>query len=272
MEINHCWKAKIFFQSSFMLTTVQPFGGGFVEGLVELADGRFAVVGILALGVGVVDDEHQACAGTRGRPLQHLLVAVGVAKCSDGATADVLIDADGFAGTIVDEVQVRQASEIGFAINDLEFGFDGASDDLLWWNPIRLFSPGPHKFDSSAGDDVGFEAIGSQISEEFNHGLIDALVIRLVILGICRGGEPVGDNLPELFYGHSAVGSHDEFAEVLLAEGGDSFPVALENCFEGLLCFPLGMAEARAALCGRTQRRLERTWVVQPRGFRRCRR
>jgi hypothetical protein len=32
------WKAKIFFQSSFMLTTVQPLALALIEGLVEFAD------------------------------------------------------------------------------------------------------------------------------------------------------------------------------------------------------------------------------------------
>src|SRR5215471_6346210 len=36
------------------------FGGSFVERLVELSDGGFAIVGVLTLGVGVVDQEHEA--------------------------------------------------------------------------------------------------------------------------------------------------------------------------------------------------------------------
>ena len=60
---------------------------GLVERLVELADVRSAIVGIFALGVGVVDDEaepRRPC--SPGRPLQHLQVAVGVAerRRSDG--------------------------------------------------------------------------------------------------------------------------------------------------------------------------------------------
>ena len=85
------------FQSSFMLTTVQPLRLRLVERLVELADVRLAVVGPLALGVGVVDEEAEARAAAGGGPLQHLQVAVGVAEGGDRAAADVRLDADRLA-------------------------------------------------------------------------------------------------------------------------------------------------------------------------------
>ena len=72
------------FQSFFMSTTVQPFCLGLVESLVELADVRVAVVGPFALGIRVMHEAHEASAGSRGRPLEHLLVAIGVAEGEDG--------------------------------------------------------------------------------------------------------------------------------------------------------------------------------------------
>jgi hypothetical protein len=47
-----------------------------VERLVELAERRVAVVGSLALGIGVMDEAHETGSASRCRPLQHLLVAV----------------------------------------------------------------------------------------------------------------------------------------------------------------------------------------------------
>ena len=91
-----------------MSTTVQPLRVRFVEALVELADVRLAVVGPFALGVGVVDEEAEARAAAGGGPLQHLQVAVGVAEGGDRPAADVLVDADGLAGLVVDEVDLRQ--------------------------------------------------------------------------------------------------------------------------------------------------------------------
>src|SRR4029450_2005459 len=68
------------------------FGRGFIEGFVEFADVGFAVVGPLAVSVGVVDDEAEARTAARGRPLQHLQVAVGVAEGGDGAASYMALD------------------------------------------------------------------------------------------------------------------------------------------------------------------------------------
>lgn len=46
--------------------------GCFVQRLVELSDLRLSVVGIFALGVGMVDESHESRARTGRRPLQHL--------------------------------------------------------------------------------------------------------------------------------------------------------------------------------------------------------
>ena len=95
--------------------------------------------------------------------LQHLDVAVGVAERGDRATADVLIDADRFAGFVVNEVDFRQAHEHRRPVTQLEFRLDTAADDLLKWNPIDPFGPGAHEFDAAAGEYEGLKAIGAQI-------------------------------------------------------------------------------------------------------------
>jgi hypothetical protein len=69
---------------------------GLGEPFLEPADVR-AVVGPLAVGVGVVDVQAEARAGDGGRPLQHLEVAVRVAERRDRPPADVHLDADEFA-------------------------------------------------------------------------------------------------------------------------------------------------------------------------------
>src|SRR5262245_57052898 len=53
---------------------------GFIERLVEAADGGLAVVGPFTLGVGVMDQAGKARAATGDRPLEHLEVAVGIAE------------------------------------------------------------------------------------------------------------------------------------------------------------------------------------------------
>ena len=109
------------FQSFFMSTTVQPFACASSSALSSRPMGDVAVVGPFALGVGVVDDEAEArrrC--RRSVHCEHLQVAVGVAEGGDRAAADVLLDADGLAGLVVDEVDLRQPHEHRLAVAQLE--------------------------------------------------------------------------------------------------------------------------------------------------------
>ena len=67
---------------------------------------RLTVVRVFALRIGVMHHDAQAAgAPACGRPLQHLKIAVGVAEGGDRAATDMLLDADGFAGLVVDEVR-----------------------------------------------------------------------------------------------------------------------------------------------------------------------
>src|SRR6266436_2926186 len=58
-----------------------------IERLVELSYMRGAVIGVLALGVGVMDDPHESRTASRRGPLQHLQIAVGIAKRKDRTPA-----------------------------------------------------------------------------------------------------------------------------------------------------------------------------------------
>src|SRR5688572_18868596 len=68
-------------------------GRGFVQGFVQLADVRLAVVGPFALGVGVMDDQSETRAAPRNGPLEHLQITVGIAEGGDGAAANVMLQA-----------------------------------------------------------------------------------------------------------------------------------------------------------------------------------
>ena len=61
----------------------------FVETFVESADTGLAIIGPFALGIGMVNIERESWAVSGGGPLEHLQVAVRIAKCRYGATADV---------------------------------------------------------------------------------------------------------------------------------------------------------------------------------------
>ena len=135
------------------------FGFGFVECLVKLAHRGGAVVGILTCGIGVVHEEHEAGSGAGGCPLEHLLVAVGVAEGGDRTFANVIVDADGFAGAVVDEADLRQAHDDGATVLCLKLRFHGGAYDLIGWDTVGLSCPWTHESNLAAGDDEGLEVV-----------------------------------------------------------------------------------------------------------------
>src|SRR5262247_3621495 len=70
---------------------------GFVERLVEPADVRVPVIGIFALGIGVMNNAHETGTRPGGGPLQHLQVAVRIAESENRVAADEAVDADRLA-------------------------------------------------------------------------------------------------------------------------------------------------------------------------------
>jgi len=136
---------------------------GLIEGFVETANGRLTIVGIFAVGIGVMDDEAETRPRTGGGPLDHLQVAVGVAESGDGPPADVHLNADGFTRLVVDKVDFRQPHQHGRAVAQLETGLDAAADDLLGRNAVDLFRPGAHELDAAAGHDISLESVGRRV-------------------------------------------------------------------------------------------------------------
>ncbi len=85
-------------QSFFMSTTVQPFAFASSSALSSLPTWEVLVVGPFALGVGVVHKAHEARALAGRGPLEHLLIAVGVAESEDRPAADESLMPTGLPG------------------------------------------------------------------------------------------------------------------------------------------------------------------------------
>jgi hypothetical protein len=102
-----------------------------VEGLVEGSDVALAVVGILAIGIGVVNKQPQSSTFAGLGVFDHLHVGIGIAEGQDRPAADVLIDTHRLARLIVDEVNFRLANEYRLTIFDLEFGDNTSIISLL---------------------------------------------------------------------------------------------------------------------------------------------
>ena len=87
----------------------------------------------------------------------------------------MLVDADGLAGLVVDEVDLRQAEQDGLSVAHLELGLDRGADHLLRRDAVDLLGPGAHELDAATGDDEGLEAVGAQIGQQLQHRLVDEL-------------------------------------------------------------------------------------------------
>ncbi len=220
-----------------------PFGG-LIERPVEPADVRLAVVRPLAVGVGVVDDEPEPSSRPGGGPLQHLEIAVGIAESRDGSAADELVNTDGLAGLVVDEVELGQAHEHRSALAHFELHLDAAADDLLGRNAVDTLGPRPHELDASARDDPGLEPVRAKVVEQLQHRSKGQLRVRPVERRMPGRRNPVGNGLLELRCRHAAVGCHDELEQAVLTAFGERLHVALERGLERLLLGPFRV------LCG----------------------
>src|SRR5262249_38311335 len=122
---------------------------------------------------------HEARALAGGGPLEHLLVAVGVAEGQQRPPADELLDADRLAGAVVDEVDLGLAQQHRLAVrSELVRGQKAPPDDLLGRDPVRALRPRAHELHGAAGHDVGLEAVRAQIGERL--GFHIAVEHRLV--------------------------------------------------------------------------------------------
>ena len=73
----------------------------------------------------------------------------------------------------------RESDEHRLAVAHFEFRLDAAADDLLGRNAVDALGPGAHELDAAAGDDEGLESVGAEVSEQFEHRLIDHLGVEL---------------------------------------------------------------------------------------------
>src|SRR4030095_11504913 len=197
-----------------------------VERLVEPADRGLAIVRPLPRCVGVADQPHES--GTvAGGPLQHLLVAVGVAEREDRPAPDEAMDADRLSGLVVDMNHLRQLHEDGLPVAHLEFRLPDAADDLLRWDAVHLLGEDPHEVDPAARDNESLEAVGPQVQQQLQHGLVDELAVAALESGMLGLGQPVLHGLGELVGGHARMGHGYHLGYALLPRRGARLPVVL---------------------------------------------
>ena len=206
---------------------------------------RGAVVRPLARRIGVMDQDAEAGALPRGRPREHLEVAVRVAERDARAHADAGGDPNGLPLAIVDEVDLAGLDDRRHAVAQFVAVLGRASDDLVGRNAVDLARERAHEVDAAARDDEGSVAVRAQAREHLDHRPIHHLVVAEPGLGMARGVEPRAHGGAELLVGHAAVRRRDERAERVLALRGDRLRVALQERRKRLGRLPLRMRGAQ---------------------------
>ena len=162
-----------------MLTTVQPFAFASSERLVELADVRLAVVGELALGVVVVDEQAEARAAAGRVSIRSICRSPSeLPNAADRAAADVRLMPTGLPALSSMKSTSGSLHQHRLAVAHLELRLAAAADDLLGRDAVDLLRPRAHELDAAAGDDEGLEAVRAQVGEQLEHRLIDHLGVE----------------------------------------------------------------------------------------------
>ena len=214
----------------------------------------------------MVDEQSQSSAGTDRGPLQHLQIAVGVAEGGNGFSSDVLIDGDGFADVVVDEIQLRQAGEHGEFCHHFKLCDDAAADNLLGRDTVDLLGKDAHKFNSATGDDKGLEAIGAQIAEQLDHGLENYFGVRPFELRMFGGGDPIAHDGCEFVGGHAGMGEGCKIEHTFFAGGSDGFHIPGEHGgVEGVVA-PFRMLGRHGFHAIENEGELKIKWLLAPEG------
>src|SRR6266516_341313 len=146
-----------------------------------------------------MNESRETWATSRSRPFEHLLVAVRIAKGEDGPAADERVDSFRFARPVIDEQNLRLAQELRLSISGELISGDGrGAHHLLRWNTVALVGEDSHELHAAARNDEGLEAVGAQIGEEFQHGLINEIGVGPVEARMAGGREPLSDDSSKL--------------------------------------------------------------------------
>jgi hypothetical protein len=104
-------------------------------------------------------DEGETETAPSRRVLEHLQVAIGISECRNWDATYMLVDAHWFAGSVVDEVDFRQAQEHRLSVPQLEPGRAAAANDVFGRDAVNSLRPWPHEINTTPRDDERFEAV-----------------------------------------------------------------------------------------------------------------
>ena len=200
---------------------------------------RGGVVGVFALGIGVVDNE------TKRRMwvvdcgvFEHLHVTVAITEAGDGAAPDELVDAGGFACFVVDEEVLHCFDQHGAVVAQFVDHAGVRSDDLLGWNTVNALAEDAHEIGASAGDEECFESVGAEVREQFEHGLVGQLIIRTVEARVLGRGEPRAYAVREFDGGHAGAGQLNDAEKSFVVVGEQRWEITFDRGLDNRVVLP----------------------------------
>ncbi|MNJ34819.1 hypothetical protein D3C77_295440 [compost metagenome] len=199
-------------------------------------------------------------------PLQHLQVAVGVAKRQDRSTTNDSVDADRLARAIIVVEYLGQALDGQRALVVVKARVQGRADHLLRGNAIDLFSERPHESDFAARDDISLKAIGAQVLEQLQHRLEDHLGVRLLGFWVNRRGEPASGLGDKRLGADTGVSRGNNFQQAIHTACSQGLVVTFKDRLERLLGFPLWVLRGQALDFIQGKLHLEVHWLLAPQG------
>ncbi|MNZ94900.1 hypothetical protein D3C78_1140200 [compost metagenome] len=162
--------------------------------------------------------------------------------------------------------QFRQAQDRQLAVLVLELAGEGGADHLLRRYAVDLLGEHAHERHFAAGNDVGLEAVGAQVVEEFQHRLEHHLGVGLAAARMLGAGQPAFGVFAEGFGRHVGVGGADDLQQALHAAGGQGFAVTFQQRLERLLFLPLRVLRGHALDLIESEQHLEIHRLLAPQG------
>src|ERR1022692_2965653 len=173
------------------------------------------VRGIFAYSVIVMHQHHESRTPTVLGVLEHVLIAVTVAKSHDRPTPDSLMDLDGFSALVIDPQQLRIFGKNCLAARIVaKCRASRRAHHLIAWNAVDPFNVRAHEILAASGDDDYLVAVGTQVLHHFEHRQVHKIGVEALIAWVLRRRDPVLDALLEYLYRHAGMGEGYDLEEL----------------------------------------------------------
>ena len=222
------------------------------------------VVLIFTFTICVVHKQPQTwCMPQRG-PLQHLFVTIRIPEGENGTSSNLPIDTDRLPLFVVNEIKLSRFDNFGNSVFDLKSNSALGTNDLFWRNPVNFFSPHSHEVKSTSRNDIGLEAIGTQIIQHFQHGLIRKVSVTPLESSMLGLFDPIRNTFLEFNVRHPCMCRAQNRNQPSFHICFDHIHVTVQSRSKVFVVFPLRMLWSKSLQFSQRKEQLERQWILGP--------